>query len=213
MLERNILIVDDNPRIASIYIPAYSVEIDSLKSTSDKWQQYSFKIDHCATMREALEFLSESKYCVDVLVVDYDFNGESTFSSGTAFVKYVRESINRYCQIVFYTMQGITSIDKDELVDLVNSDVYKLVDKSDDHAAMAKVLFDAATLRNPTVESLERFYSRYSSMLQSYKYCISGEIVCFDEIINHIRMDDKQGRLFVDKLLQKAILLDVDIEA
>lgn len=211
MLERNILIVDDNTRIQSVYIPAYSLEIDSLKNTSEKWQQHNFNLIHRASMKEALAYLSEISNCVDVLVVDYDFNGETTFSSGAAFVKHIREKINRYCQVVFYTMQGIGSIDKQELVDLVNSDVFKLVDKSDDHLEMARILFEAATLRNPIVESLEHFFIKYSTMLQTYKYTLGGEAVSFEEIINHIRMDDVQGRAFIEKLLQKAILLDTNI--
>lgn len=211
MLERNILIVDDNTRIQSVYIPAYSFEIDSLKNASEKWQQYNFNLIHRASMKEALAYLSEISNCVDVLVVDYDFNGETTFSSGTAFVKHIREKINRYCQVVFYTMQGIGSIDKQDLVDLVNSDVFKLVDKSDDLSEMAGILFEAATLRNPIVESLEHFFIKYSTMLQHYKYTLGGESVSFDEIINHIRMDDVQGRAFIEKLLQKAVLLDTNI--
>ena len=87
MLERNILIVDDNTRIKSVYIPAYSAEIDSLKNQSEKWKAYSFHLEHCPSMKEAIEYLSDKHNLVDVLVVDYDFNGETTFTNGTAFAK------------------------------------------------------------------------------------------------------------------------------
>ena len=213
MFERNILIVDDNVRVESVYIPAYSIEIDSLKQQSEKWNQYKFKFIHITSMEEALNYLSKKNNCVDVLVVDYDFNGEKTFTSGTAFVKYIREHVNRCCQIVFYTMQAIDSIDKNELIDLVNSDVFRMVDKSCLPPEMGKVLFEAATWRNPIVESLEKFFSKYGAMLQSYKYTFGGEDVSFEDIVNHIRMDDYQGRLFVEKLLKKAILLDINIKA
>lgn len=209
MLERNIVIVDDNKNVKTIHIPAYLGAIDQLKQASPKWKNYEFKLHHIPSMYEAQNYLEDKKNCVDVLVVDFDFNGERTFASGAAFVKYVRNNLNRYCQIVFYTMQGITCIDKDELVDLINSDVYKILDKSTDTQEVARTLFDAATLRNPMVESLEYFYTRYSALLQTYSYSFAGQKMTFEEIIGHIRMDDQIGRTFVEKLLQKAILREI----
>lgn len=209
MLERVILIVDDNKKIESVYIPAYKVELS--KIVFGKWNDYTFTFIHKSSMKDALDYLSDIQNCVDVLVVDYDFGGEKTFSNGSEFVKHVREKINRYCQIVFYTMQGIDSIDKSELVKLVNSDVYKLVDKSSGNDIMAKAIFEAATKRNPIVESLERFYLDHSNMLATYKYTVFDETITFDEIINHIRMDDEIGRKFVEKLFNKSILQSVDV--
>lgn len=209
MLERVILIVDDNKKIESVYIPAYKMELS--KMNLGKWKDYIFTFIHKQTMKDALDYLSDMQNCVDVLVVDYDFGSEKTFSNGSEFVRYVRERINRYCQIVFYTMQGIDSIDKSELVQLVNSDVYKLVDKSANDDVMATAIFEAATKRNPIVESLERFYSNHSNMLSTYNYTVFSESITIDEIINHIRMDDEIGRLFVEKLLNKSILQSIDV--
>lgn len=211
MLERNILIVDDNSRIKNVYIPMYSRQIDSLKANSEKWKNYRFNINHCESMKLALDYLSNSKNCVDVLVVDYDFNGETTFSNGTAFVNYIRKSINRYCQIIFYTMQGLSIIDTDEWASLVNADVFKFVDKSASDDILGKTIFEAATLRNPIVESLERFWLKYETLLGTYTYTFEGQTITFAEIINHIRMDDDTGRVFIEKLLQKAILMNVEL--
>ena len=211
MLDRNILIIDDNSRIETIYIPAYLKTINSLKATSEKWAKYNFTLMHCPSMKAALDYLSDPRNYVDVLVVDYDFNGETTFSNGTAFVNYIREKINRFCQIVFYSMQGTTSIEIDEWAALVNSDVYQFVDKSDDTSVMGKVIFDAATRRNPIVESLERFWCQYGALLNTYNYKVGGADISFEEIICHIRMDDETGRAFIEKLLRKAILLSTEI--
>lgn len=211
MLSRKILIIDDNARIESVYIPAYEIEIEKLKKQYPKWNEYNFSLIHKRSMKEALSYLSETGNIADVLVVDYDFGGESTFANGTLFVKHVRQYINRHCQIVFYTMQGINSIDKSELIDLINSDVYQFMDKSDDHAIMAKTIFEAATVRNPIVESLERFMMEYQNLLNSYEYSFDGVKMSFDELISHIRMDDCVGRSFVEKLLQKGILLSTDV--
>lgn len=211
MLSRVILIIDDNQNIESIYIPAYEDEIENLKKESPKWKDYNFVIIHKRTMKEALDYLSETGNVVDVLVVDFDFCGEKTFTNGTSFVKHVREHINRHCQIVFYTMQAITGIDKSDLIDLINSDVYQFVDKSSDNAIMAKTIFDAATMRNPIIESLERFMIEYQHMLNTYEYSLDGTKMSFEEMINHIRMDDDVGRSFVEKLLHKGILLSTDM--
>ena len=213
MFERNILIVDDNERIESIYIPAYETDVDILKKKSEEWMQYKFNFIHKISMEDALIYLSDKGNCIDVLLVDYDFKNGKNFANGTAFIKYIRENVNRYCQIVFYTMQGRDKIDRDELIDLVNSDVFKLVDKSEEDSEIGHILFEAATRRSPIVESLEKFFSKYGAMLQSYKYTFDGEDVSFEDIVNHIRMDDSIGKSFIDKLLKKAILLDINIEA
>lgn len=211
MLERNILIIDDNKRVKDIYIPAYLSKINELKIASEKWSKYQFNVEHCSSMHDALNYFSNSKNLVDVLVVDYEFNGETTFSNGIAFVKYIRENVNRYCQIVFYTMQGLRNIDVDEWSALVNSDVFKFVDKSTKEDILGEVIFEAATRRNPIVESFERFWCKYGAMLDTYKYTFDGQEVTFEEIINHIRMDDSLGRVFVEKLLQKSILINTKI--
>lgn len=209
MLERVILIVDDNKKVESIHIPAYKLELS--KMDKGKWKDYEFTFVHKASMKEAKEYLQDINNCVDVLVVDYNFIGEKTFQNGSEFIKYVRESVNRYCQIVFYTMQGYDCIEKSELVDLINSDVYKFVDKAASEGKMAQVIFEAATRRNPIVESLEKFYYSHQNMLSSFEYTVFGESVTFEEIINHIRMDDEQGRGFIEKLLSKSTLQSVDM--
>ena len=205
------LIIDDNKRIKDYYIPEYLRKIDELKSVSEKWSHYQFNIEHCSSMGDALVYLSDSKNLVDVLVVDYDYNGETTFSNGTAFVKHIREEVNRFCQIVFYTMHGLANIEYKEWAALVNSDVFKFIDKSENEEVLGEAIFEAATRRNPIVESLERFWGKYSTLLETYNYTFHGEHITFEEIINHIRMDDETGRFFVEKLLQKAILLNTEI--
>lgn len=211
MFRREILIIDDNPRVETVYIPAYKHHIEQLKETFSKWKDYEFSFAHKQSMQDAIDYLSRTESIVDVLVVDYDFNGERTFTNGTSFVKYIRENINRHCQIVFYTMQSMDSVDKSELIDLINSDVYSFVDKSGDTTLMSKIIFDAATLRDPVVESLEKFMGNYRNLLSTYEYSLGNTKMSFDEMIKHIRMDDEIGRVFIEKLLQKGILLITEI--
>ena len=213
MLERNIVIIDDNPRIEELYIPTYLEKINQLKKSNPKWSSYEFHIKHCAGMRRALDYLDNPNNIIDVLVVDYDFSTEShkPFSNGTVFVDHVRKNINRNCEIIFYTMQALGDIQLEDWVSLVNSDVFQFVDKSVDDSVLADAIFHAATRRNPVVESLERFMIKYGALLETYTYTFDGHTITFEEIINHIRMDDELGRMFVEKLLQKAILINTEI--
>lgn len=213
MLERNIVIIDDNLRVEELYVPIYLDRIDQLKKDNPKWGSYKFHIKHCPGMGAALDYLDDPSNIVDVLVVDYDFSTENhkPFSNGTVFVDYVRKNINRNCEIIFYTMQGLGDIQLEDWVALVNSDVFQFVDKSDDDTVLANAIFDACTRRNPVVESLERFMIKYGALLETYTYTFDGQAITFEEIINHIRMDDTLGRMFVEKLLQKAILINTEI--
>lgn len=213
MLERNVVIIDDNLRVEELYVPIYLDRINQLKTVNPKWSSYEFHIKHCAGMGPALEYLSNSNNIVDVLVVDYDFSTEDRrpFSNGTLFVDHVRKNINRHCEIIFYTMQGLTDIQVEDWAALVNSDVFQFVDKSGDETILGDAIFQAATRRNPVVESLERFMIKYGELLETYTYTFDGRTISFEEIINHIRMDDELGRMFVEKLLQKAILINTEI--
>ena len=213
MLERNVVIIDDNVRVEELYIPIYLDRINQLKNADPKWSSYEFHIKHCVGMGLALEYLSDPNNIVDVLVVDYDFSMEDRkpFSNGTFFVDHVRKNINRHCEIIFYTMQGLTDIQVEDWAALVNSDVFQFVDKSGDETILGDAIFQAATRRNPVVESLERFMIKYGELLETYTYTFDGRAISFEEIINHIRMDDDVGRMFVEKLLQKAILINTEI--
>ena len=213
MLERVILIVDDNQRVETIDIESYKGIISELKAAegNEEWQNYEFSFVYKSTMDEAIRYLSDPNQCVDVVVVDYNFENDSRFSNGTKLVTHIREKLNRFCKIIFYTMKGIDNIEKAELSKLVNSDVYRIIDKSEDNKEIAQFIFDAATQKNPIVDSLERFYITYQKLLETYNYTVFGEEVTFDQIIRHIRMDDEKGRLFLDRLLKKAILSSTDI--
>ncbi len=219
MLERKVMIIDDNERTENDYIPAFKKNVEDLKNEKDKWRLYNFDFIYKSSMKKARDYLECSTNVVDVLVVDYDFGvnsdsgSEEKFQNGTDFVKYIRENINKRCQIIFYTMQNIESIEVNEYINLINSDVFKMLDKSADIELLGEAIFEAATTRDPIVESLERFYLKYQTVLDLYGYEINGDKYSFEAIIKHIRMDDEIGRVFIEKLLNKAILIDINIGA
>ena len=106
-------------------------------------------------------------------------------------------------------MFQIDSIDKQKFITLINSDVYAFVDKSTD--TLHNLIFEAATSSDPTVVSLERFFYKYRHILKNASYTVLGENYGTEEIIKHIRLDDEVGRVFIDKLLYKAIITETDI--
>lgn len=211
MFERIVMIIDDNPRVKMIHIPDYENDIEHLKQESDNYKDYDFIFIHKKTMKEAKDYLCD-RNIVDVLVVDYNFNNDETFLNGTQFVEYVRKNVNKQCKIIFYTMQQIENIERKELLGLINSNVSKMYDKIDADKMMGKAIFEAATTCNPVVISLERFFVKYSELFKNYKYTILGNEFSLDEIINHIRIDDEIGRVFIDKLMYKSILKETNFE-
>jgi hypothetical protein len=206
------MIVDDDESFETIHIPAYVRKINELKKQHQKWSHHRFNIVHLLSMDDAMKSLTSKDTCTDALLVDYRFLNDSSFSNGADFVKYVRDNVNRQCQIVFFTMHGVSTIPHNELVSLINSNVFKFLDKSVSPETIANTLFDACTVMSPVVESLERFFLKYSTVLEKNCYTLHGEDSTFEEVITHIRMDDEKGRTFVEKLLQKAILLETDLK-
>jgi len=211
MFERIIWIIDDDPKVEETLIENYKVRIENIKKSFVQWQNCDFKLFYLPSLSLAKQHLEENSL-VDVLVVDYDFNGEVAFKNGSEFVTYVREKINKQCRIIFYTMQGIKIVENEELVSLINSDVYLMIDKSLGNDIMAKAIFEAAISCSPVVLSLERFFYQYRNILNKTKYNVFDREFALDEIINHIRMDDEIGRAFIDKLLYKAIIKETELK-
>jgi hypothetical protein len=56
-------------------------------------------------------------------------------------------------------------LDNDEFLSLINSDVYKMLDKSQDYTTIGNIIFEAAIKCNPVVLSLERFFIKYETLL------------------------------------------------
>ena len=72
MLERVILIVDDNHRVETIDIESYKGIISDLKTAegNEKWKNYEFSFVYKSTMDEAIRYLSDPNQCVEGVVVD-----------------------------------------------------------------------------------------------------------------------------------------------
>lgn len=212
MFERVILLIDDNPKTESIYKIAYERHIKEIQEQDEKYKHYKFEFKCFSNMSSAKEFMVNNNL-VDVLVVDYDFKTGDEFENGANFIKFVRENVNKQCRVIFYTMQEKNSIETSELIAMINSDVYKMLDKAEQTEETSQIIFEAAIKCDPIVHSLENFFLKYKNILSFNSYTYDGQEVTIDKIISHIRMDDEIGRYFIDKILYTSILSNIDIGA
>ena len=207
MFNRIILLIDDDIKVEETSIKNYLLRINALKKETD-YEHYSFQFLYSPTIADAKKRLNSGQI-VDVLVVDYQFLNET--ETGADFIKYVRSVVNRQCRIIFYTMQALDTIRREELKELLNSDVAGMVDKYDDNSRLARMIFEAAIAQSPIIVSLERFFDKYKDILGSYRYTVDKNEYTLYELIDHIRMDDAVGRIFTNKLLYKAIIKETDM--
>lgn len=210
MYKRNVLIVDDNDRIANFYIPQYEEIAGRLREESEGYRDYELVFDSVQSINAAKEYLRQGNI-VDVLIIDYRFNNSDLYQNGADLVKYVRENSNKHCRVIFYTMHEVSDIPNEDMVNLINSQIFRLVDKGrTSEAEFIRTIYEAAVDCDVIVASMEHFMEEYSELLEQCDYTFMGEQYKISDIITHIRMDDQVGRSIVDKLLYKALIDSVE---
>lgn len=204
MFNRVILIVDDNTRIREIEIPQYEENIKKRKSQNAELEKYDFKIIQKTSIEDAKKYLEE-KPIIDVLLIDYNFNNSVGDCTGIDLIKFIRESVNKHCKIIFYTMDQIENVGCEALAELLNYHIYRFVDKADD-SNMIEYILQAALEADPIVTSLEHFFETYKPLFKKFNFRVAGIDCTVDDILSHIRMDDEIGKVFVKKLLHKSMI-------
>lgn len=211
MFNRKILIVDDNTNIEKLYIPSYLEAAEEIKTQNERYSQYDLEFKHIVSIDDAIGYL-KTQAIVDVLIIDYKFNNESNKRSGVDLIKFVRENINKHCSVIFYTMNELAGISPESYVQLINNQVFKIVDKANcNDFEFTKIIFEAVVDSNVIVDSLEKFWMEYKEVFEHYSYTFLGEEQKFSDILNHIRMDDAIGRTIIDKLVHKALIDSVEV--
>ncbi len=206
MLSRNILFIDDDDKLERFLLKRYERIAQEIKA-KDEYTDYELLFFAARSIQEAKEMLVNRHLIVDVVVVDYQFLNSNNNENGTDLIEYIRDKINKRCKIIFYTMNGVDKIAQDELISLINNDVYRLIDKGrTDDDVLIRIIYDAVYNGDILVASLERFWNEYSETLSEGDYTVLGEKVEFADIIKHIRLDDEIGRVFADKFMHKALL-------
>lgn len=210
MYERNILIVDDNKNISTLYIPQYNEIAEELRKNKEQLVNYELIFTAEQSIESAIAKLNE-KSMIDVLIIDYRFNNSSDGKNGADLVKYVRDNINKHCRVIFYTMHEVESIPPTDMISLVNNQIYRFVDKGKmTNEGFVELIYEAAVSCDIVVTALERFWNDYKDILSESKYTFMNEEHSFEEVISHIRMDDEIGRSIIDKLFHKALIDSVE---
>lgn len=204
MFNRVILIVDDNIRIREIEIPQYEEAIKERKIQNTELEKYDFEIIQKTSIEDAEKYLAE-RPILDVLLIDYNFNNSIGDRTGIDLIKLVRETVNKHCKIIFYTMDQIENVGCEALAELLNYHIYRFVDKADD-PNMIEYILQAALEADPVVTSLEHFFETYKPLFNKFNFKVAGVDCTVDDILSHIRMDDEFGNIFVQKLLHKAMI-------
>lgn len=206
MLKRNVLFIDDNID-ERIYPQRYIRIADELKMKKEKYLEYDLEFHSVDSIENAKSLLEEGNQIVDILIIDYQFDNSTQNENGSNLVDYIRKNINKRCKIIFYTMNNINSISREELINLIDNDVYRIIDKSQiEDDELVDIIFKASMDGDMLVAALERFWNEYGEALDETTYEVLGETMSFKEIIKHIRLDDEIGRIFADKFMHKALL-------
>lgn len=212
MFNRKILIVDDESNIETLYIPDYLEAANEIKEQNERYSQYDLEFKHIVSIDGAIEYL-KTQALVDVLIIDYKFNNEHNRKSGVDLIKFVRENINKHCRVIFYTMNELAGIPPASYVQLINNQIFRIVDKANcSNFEFTKIIFEAVADCDIIVNSLERFWLEYKDVFEHYKYTFLSEEQKFSDILNHIRMDDEIGKTIIDKLVHKALIESVEVE-
>ena len=211
MFNRKILIVDDEANIEKLFIPSYLEAAEKIRTQNEQYSQYDLEFQHIISIEGAIEYL-KTQAIVDVLIIDYKFNNEKNRRSGVDLIKYVRENINKHCRVIFYTMNELAGIPPESYLQLINNQVFRIIDKANcTDYEFTKIIFEAVEDCDVIVNSLEKFWIEYSEVFEHYKYTFLGEEQKFPDILNHIRMDDAIGKAIIDKLVHKALIDSVEV--
>ncbi|MED4286462.1 hypothetical protein P4679_31655 [Priestia megaterium] len=217
MFERNILIIDDEEE-TSISIEAYK-EIFSILKNKLKLN-YNLKFHWEKSLVEAKKILEQKNIIFDSLLIDYDFPNEEIPQKGIQLVKNIRETINKRCKIVFYTMHAPHELDQLEFIDLINNDVFRFVPKDGDilplnyeetgfsrsDQLIVEAIIDSLKDTNPISTALESYLLNYKNLSGSIKLNIEGDQYSIEEILDSIRLYENPGNKFVKNLLEMSIM-------
>ncbi|MCA1056970.1 hypothetical protein LCM10_18565 [Rossellomorea aquimaris] len=217
MLERRLLIVDDYVNTAEETIPEYEGIFEDLQEN----QNLNYKITFLwePTIQSAIERLSRKDEVIDVVLIDYDFNTGDQNTKGITLVKQIRETINKRCKIIFYTMHGINQISRGELIELINNDVFRFLSKSgetlplkyekvgnESDQLIIEAVIDAISNSDPISNTLEKYLVKYSHILDDLQIDIDGSKYPLNDLIKAIRLYQEPGNRFVNNLLEMSIL-------
>ncbi|MEG6512520.1 hypothetical protein V6C32_11410 [Desulforamulus ruminis] len=215
MLERNILIVDDS-RAIDEDIKSYNYIFQGIKK--EKGLDYVINFTPTGNYDKAINMLTSDKI-FDVVLIDYDLSMGGSGKTGDELVKSIRESINKHCKIIFYTMSNLQEVfpDRNDLVNLFNLGIYKFVTKDlktqnpkrygpPANQLRVEAIIEAIESIDIVQLALERYFQKYLSLTNEDIIYVDGEDYSIEDIINAIRKDLPVGKSFRENLMQSVLI-------
>lgn len=208
-LQRRILIVDDND-------PGEDIEDwkDAINSIEpDISSKYELNFDHKLLPVKAINELKKNDSTVDIILMDYSFGqgvcGDGAIQNGIDAIKYIRENINRYVKVIFYTTEPKERIDSERWIELINAGVFRFVQKltagrnaiETFNKNMAQAIVDALDDYTSIINAYERFCVEYKHILKDKKIIIGNQECTPDEILKSLKKGGSPGNEFLEEML------------
>lgn len=224
--KRNILIIDDETRMIKVKEAAYKELYRDLSKKQKR--QYELSFQWCSSIDAAEEYFKNRNESIDVALIDYEFcNDGAKARSGVDVVRKIREHVSKRCKIVFFTAGGIDKIDREKLLDLINNDVFRFIDKAGGFPALknmanpnydapeqiiVEAFVDALAELDPFSQALESYMLEHSAISDKLTLTVDEKIYTFEEILDSIRMERDPGQTFVENLLQAKLMDFIELK-
>jgi len=215
-LTRNILIVDDSQNL-ELDVKQYNGIFKRIKE--DLLVDYDIKFFIERKYDKAIELLKSSDHTFDVLLIDYDLSSAGNEKSGIDLVKEIRNSINRHCKIIFYTMGELSTVfpDRNDLILLFNQGIYKFLSKNMEsqsekeygqlsHQLRVEYMIEAINDIDFIQVALERYFLQYKEIIDDERIVVDGEEFKVEDIITFIRQDKITGKNYKSNLAESVII-------
>lgn len=218
-LSRNVMIVDDSKNLGG-EIKQYNHIFKHIKN--ERQLEFSINFIPVQKYEEAIELLEHGKDTYDVLIIDYDLRQAGNVKYGSELVKEIRERINKYCKLIFYTMGDLTEIfpNRNDLINLFNQGIYRFISKDTKSNSVNQYGLSELQIRVETIieaienidfvqVSLEKYFLEYADIINDERIRVQGKEYSINEIITFIKKDEKTGRLYKGNLAESIIIHNI----
>lgn len=221
MLDRNVLIVDDDDMEVNIDI-FNDILVDLKKEVEI---QYDINYEWVSSIELAVDKIRDSAKVYDVLIIDHNFTKGTKYKQGSELIKIVRENYNKRCKIIFYTMHAISEISSDHILTLLNMDVFRFIQKDGGSSELVypnqgfnksdqvivEAVLEALNDLDPYSTALEKYIIKHRELLGKAKLKLNEKEFTIEEIVDSIRLDKEPGKTFIQNLIEMSILDHLEI--
>lgn len=218
-IQRNILIVDDSKNIDRD-IKSYNYIFGKLKEVRDL--DYNLIFYSRKKYEEAIELLQDPDIVFDVVIVDHNLSEGGNEHFGDDLIQEIRQHINKHCKLIFYSMGDLAEIfpNRLDLINLFNLGIFRFLSKdmstsntplfgSGQMQLRVETIIDAIQDIDFVQVTLERYFAEYREVISDEMITVAGRNYSVNEIINLIKKDADEGRLYKSNLAESVIIHNI----